>query len=248
MTKKDVIQQLETIFDAIKRYEETPRYFDFFVEYVVFLLEEEKYFPNIIKTLYRNSELSFDDIMLLSLDYYHFKNSLSENETKDTPLPMFLDKDFTKEIKYFEKTSKFLEEEKKVFSKKDFKQNFSHKPPSKEDIFFDIERLHVKMIRELKRDNLEDISLNKGCIVIGEKEILIEDKTVMYPVINSLEQRKLGKYVGFDEVAMDDNEKYNEKYREKMYQACRRINDKVFSKTGVKNFLKYDTRQVKVNI
>jgi hypothetical protein len=72
--------------------------------------------------------------------------------------------------------------------------------------------------------------------------------TVMYPVIKSLSKYKMGKYVDYDLIAEDDNHDYNDEYRDRMYQACRRINAKVFEETGIKSFLKYDTKQVRVNV
>ncbi len=198
MKKEDVIKQLERIFNAIDRYNDK-RYFDFVMEYQMFICEEKTYIPQVIQGLYRKDKVSIDDLIILATTYHSFSNYYYENEgMKD---PTFFSKEFIAETNLLNRIHSFVKEEIKNAKKcKEAGVPLLEKKPTKNDIVFDYEKLHIQILNELYEEQNEVLDKTKDIIKNDNIILKFNIKTGKYQVnenppqnigINSLEYKIL---------------------------------------------------------
>lgn len=247
MEVEDVVKQLDRIFEAITRYNDSSRYFDFVKEYILFISEEESHIPKAIQNLYKKSELGFDDIYTICIEYNLYKGS--KKDDTNHYVPYFLDKAFAKEINYWERSYKEIKDEYVRCKDNNYLKSIALTVETgKETFVFDIEKLHIKLIRELQGDTDQLLSIKNGHIVKGDEILPIEfEDTLMNVIIRELGKVKKGKYLTYDEIAENNQVEYGDEFRDKMYQASRRINNKILLIGKVDKFLEYNTKKVRVN-
>ncbi|MBU0976103.1 MAG: hypothetical protein ABIA11_03925 [Patescibacteria group bacterium] len=239
MKKTEVYKQLERLFKAIARYQDTNRYFEFFYEYIVYLGNEKYIIPQIIEDLYFSKWLRPAD-----LAYFHI---LFLSFTKHKKQPAFITKRILKS-KYPKQLLKFLTTEREDFQQNSEIYTKQAKNSTKEDHVFDIEKLHIKLIERLNIAKPTKVTYNAGNLRIGSYTIKVSTDSnegmLLEYLINGA--KKHGMYLSYDQIAEYYKEDYDNKFMRKIYQACRRVNIKVAQGAGIRKFLKYDTKQVRL--
>jgi len=180
MRKEDVIKQLERIFNAIDRYNDK-RYYDFIIEYEIFICEEKTYIPKIIQKLYRIGKVTKEDLMILAMTYSVFANHYHQDEK--LRFPTFLTKDFNKETNLLKNIRSFAKKE--IADSKEREQKgipILDKKPTKNDIVFDYEKLHIQILNELYKDEDKKIPIADSTV---QNTIKFNTKTGKYQVNNN---------------------------------------------------------------
>lgn len=243
MTKIETIEHLKMLFNAIERYSESQRYFEFIREYVLFICTEAKYIPQTIHKLLQEKLITLDEVIQLDFEFRLY------NKNDNTADATFIDKSFINKCDFYRKALESAEKDFKDGKKKISKNlPLLDREPTKEDLTFDIEKLHLKIIAELCKEGVSSYSFKDKTLTIGTVAITFGTDTSMFPILKALFKRKGSEYISFDEIAEKEHEEFSKKYGRKMYFACRRINEKIAKETEIKKFLDYSTKQVRFMI
>lgn len=218
MTKENIINQLETIFQGLVRYEDENKQWKFVQKYFGFLALEEKYIPKVIDRLYKKNVIS-DEYMVIWSGMVH---AITGGDIEGGPF-------YKKEL--HDGTHEYSPDESGV-------SGFN----------YDIEDLHVNILEELRSVDFSDVKLESGILWVDGYKVDLTQAGSQLSLMENILLFKLGQMIDFEEMYNKMILKPEGEYKNKWYQYGREINTKVLESTGKPRFLDITKKYVRVNI
>jgi len=258
MKKQDLITILNRKFQSIDRHKELIHYFPFFHDYVRYLGGEKEYIPKVFNKLVKDKKITLDDLIYFTGIYFISNPDFESEENKAKPF--FITKYIQNEFSFYQKALEYWEKEGIKINRhlKSTKPNIPVKvnKGNKETLIFDLDILHNSILDVLQSDTIINWNYrNNQLIIDGNVVFDYASNTNEHILLDALckiyEERKSAKSedkeIFYDEISDLRNEEYSKQFEKMMYQACRRIKNKLLA-SNYPVFFTYNTKEIVLTV